>query len=97
MPLNDEASAVARDAQLRVVTELVFLTSLQTERVVARGMCSLARQELGKIRLHHMRPAESAYQMVLELAKHRCKQSQMERHHGLGVCADTLRGKFSVR
>jgi len=43
MPLNEEANAVARDSQLRVVTELAFLTSLQTELVVARSMCTLAR------------------------------------------------------
>jgi len=70
MPLNEQANAAARDAQLRVVTELASLTSLQTELVVARSMCSLARQELGKIRLHHVKRAELAYQMVLELAKH---------------------------
>jgi len=70
MPLNEQANAAARDAQLRVVTELASLTSLQTELVVARSMCSLARQELGKIRLHHVKRADLAYQMVLELAKH---------------------------
>jgi len=63
----NETLAVAR--KLRADTDDAFLTSLRTELAIVRSMCLLARQENGQRRTRHMKLAQTAFAMVLELAE----------------------------
>ena len=69
MALHEEAeSAIGQARQLRAATEDAFLSSLHTELAVVHTMCILARQEQGADRAHHVKQAETAFSVVLELA-----------------------------
>ena len=70
MTLSEKINETIADARkLRAGTQHAFLASLQTELAVARTMCILARQEHGEDRAHHLKQAETAFAMVLELAE----------------------------
>lgn len=70
MTLSEKVNETIADARkLRAEAQYAFRTSLQTELAVARTLCILARQEGGKDRNHHLKQAETALAMVLELAE----------------------------
>jgi hypothetical protein len=59
---------IAEAAEVRRDAEEVFWDSMRTELAVVHTMCTLAEQEDGQKRAHHLQQAEKAFEMVLNLA-----------------------------
>jgi hypothetical protein len=61
---------IARAKELAAQTEAVLLNSLRTDLRVVRTLCTLAQDEAGEMRSHHLEEAETGIQTILKLTKH---------------------------